>query len=256
MKSTRIVAILLTFAVPCAAYSQQPKKSRSHSRTIEGTVIGDVGGNAHWQWIEIESVGKRYMVGLQYNDGQGTNPKIIGGDCCSSGTRVRVTYIGREYDMLKATSIVILDRRTTAAPPNVSAPPRRTQDAELNIGTINNIEKYSDGPCFCWFKPPLASKQSESYIFSVDVNNQPYRVWLNIDGRVTALKLVSSTLKNNQPQKKGSGYTETYRSGDVTARITYVVVRNYPEGADYTATVVVTKGNRVKTVKAVGECGC
>ncbi|MEK6284004.1 MAG: hypothetical protein AABN95_26950 [Acidobacteriota bacterium] len=144
----------------------------------------------------------------------------------------------------------------SAAAPSVSAQSRRTQDAELNIGTINNIEKYSDTPCFCWFKSPSASEHSESYIFSVDVNEYPYRVWLNINGRVTALKLVSSTLKNNQRQKKGSSYTETYRSGDITAHITYVVVKEYAEGADYTATVVVTKGNRIKTVKAVGECGC
>jgi hypothetical protein len=31
--------------------------------------------------------------------------------------------------------------------------------------------------------------------------------------------------------------------------------KKYPEGEAFTATVVVTKGNLSKTVKAVGECG-
>jgi len=41
---------------------------------------------------------------------------------------------------------------------------------------------------------------------------------------------------------KGSTYTERYRFGNITAQVTYVVVKKYPEGAAYTATVVVTKG--------------
>lgn len=54
-------------------------------------------------------------------------------------------------------------------------------------------------------------------------------------------------------------FTETYRSGDVTARVTYVVTSpNRPGGevTKYSATITVTKGNRSQTVRASGECGC
>ena len=137
---------------------------------------------------------------------------------------------------------------------SISAQTRRAQNAELKIGTINNLSNYLDG-CGCTFKSPSASKNSESYIFLAA--NDPNRAWLNIDGRVTALKFVSSTQKSNQRLKKGRSHTETYRSGDVTVRITYVVTSvGEIESADYAATVVVIKGNRSKTVKAVGGCGC
>ncbi len=59
--------------------------------------------------------------------------------------------------------------------------------------------------------------------------------------------------------KKGSSYVETYRSSNITARVTYVVtIPNRPgdEVTKYAATIVVTKGNNSKTFKAVGECGC
>jgi hypothetical protein len=255
MKFTRILTLCFTLAISCGAYAQQSKNPRPHSRTIEGTVIGDVGGNAHWQWIEIESGGKQYRVGIQYNDGQYANPRVIGGDCCLNGTRVRVTYIGKEYDMLKATRIVILSSRSTAEPPSVSAQSRRTQNAELNIGTIDNSDIFDGVVDWCFFKSPSASERSKSYIFFVDLDETPYKFWLNIDGRVTALKFISSTRKNLRRLKKGSSYTERYRSGDITAHITYVIVKKYPEGEAFTATVVVTKGNRSKTVKTVGECG-
>ena len=88
-----------------------------------------------------------------------------------------------------------------------------------------------------------------------NAEENPYNFWLNINGRVTALKLVSSTLTNVLRLKRESSYTERYRSGDITAEITYVVVKTLPEGTAHTATVVVTKGNQRKTVKAVGDCG-
>ena len=132
----------------------------------------------------------------------------------------------------------------------------RAQNSELKIGTVNNSNyAYLDG-AGCYFKSPSASKNSESYIFLAEIGREPNRMWINVDGRVTTLKFVSSTWKDNQRLKKGSRYTETYRSGDVTARITYVVTKmGEIESADYAATIVVTKGNRSKTVKAVGECG-
>ncbi len=141
----------------------------------------------------------------------------------------------------------------------VSAQTRRAKEAELKIGTVDNRNyAYRDG-CGCSLASPSASKNSTSAIAFTELDNEssPSRAWLNIDGRVTTLKFVSSTQKSNQRLRKGSSYTKTYRSGDVTARITYVVTSiGEIESTNYTATIVVTKGKRSKTVKAIGECGC
>lgn len=131
------------------------------------------------------------------------------------------------------------------------------QNTELKIGTLNNGNgTYLDG-AGCYLKSPSAGKNSNSYIFLSELgNDSSSRAWLNIDGRATTLKFVSSTWKSNRRLRKGSSFTETYRSEDITARVTYVVTKmGEIESAEYAATVVVTKGNRSKIVKAVGECG-
>lgn len=135
----------------------------------------------------------------------------------------------------------------------VSAQSRRTQDAELTIGTLEENAEYFDAIGWCSFKSTSASSKAD--IFFINLEETPYKFWLNINGRVTRLKLVSSTLTNVLRLKRGSRYTERYRSGDITAEITYIVVKRLPEGTAHTATVVVTKGNQSKTVKAVGDCG-
>ena len=135
----------------------------------------------------------------------------------------------------------------------VSAQSRRTQDAELYIGTLEANGKYYDAANWCSFKSPSASSKSD--IFFINADEDPYKLWLNVNGRITALRRVSSTLTNVLRLKKGSSYTERYRSGDITAQITYIVIKKYAEGTAHTAMVVVKKGNRSKTVKTVGECG-
>lgn len=120
---------------------------------------------------------------------------------------------------------------------------------ELKIGAISNPQDYLDGPG-CSFK---SSKTSSSNIYLGDGD----RVWLKINGQVTAFEFVSSTGKRNQQRKKGTRYTETYRSGNITVKITKVVTSHeYNDGGEFsTATIVVTKGNLSRTVKAVGYCG-
>jgi hypothetical protein len=141
---------------------------------------------------------------------------------------------------------------------NASAQARRAQNTELKIGTINNLGNYLDG-CGCYFKSASAGKKSESYIFLAETaNSNGNRAWINIDGQVAALKFVSSTYRN-QRLKRGGSYMETYRFGNVTARITYVVTSPSAPGGEltkYAASIAITKDNRGTTVKAVGECGC
>ena len=134
---------------------------------------------------------------------------------------------------------------------SVSAQPRHPLNAELNIGTLPEKAEFYETPNWCFFRSPSATPTT--YIFFINQYEDPFTLRLNIDGSVKVLKLVSST--HVRGLKKGSSYTETYRSGDVTAHITYVVTKQYAEGTAHTATIVVTKGNRSKTVKTVGECG-
>ncbi len=133
----------------------------------------------------------------------------------------------------------------------VSAQSSRTQDVELNIGTLPEKAEFYETPNWCFFRSPSA--KPTTYMFWINQYDDPVTFRLNIDGRVRVLKLVSST--HVRGLKKGSSYTETYRSGDITAHITYVVTKKFAEGTAHTATVVVTKGNRSKTIKTVGECG-
>ena len=135
---------------------------------------------------------------------------------------------------------------------SISAQTRRAPNAELKIGIIDNDAEYLD--CGCYFS---ADGNSDSYNFLANMNgDKGGRAYININGRVTALKFVSST-EGNKPLKKGSSFVETYRSRNITARVTYVVtIPKKDEITKYTATIVVTKGNNRKTFKAVGECGC
>lgn len=139
---------------------------------------------------------------------------------------------------------------------SISAQTRHPQNAELKIGTIDNDAEYLD--CGCYFSAGRNS-ESNNFLFLAEIDGtKDRRAWININGRVTTLKFVSST-EGNKPLKKGSSYVETYRSGKITARVTYVVtIPNRPgdEVTKYAATIVVTKGNNSKTFKAVGECGC
>lgn len=97
MRFTRIVALFLILAVPCAAYAQKSKKPTPKSRTIEGSVLSSLGMGGTVDFI-IESGGKRYSVvihdrGLFY----------------SSGTRIRVTYLGTRPCGYEAEGILCLE---------------------------------------------------------------------------------------------------------------------------------------------------
>lgn len=83
MRFTRLGALFLILAVPCAAYAQRAKKPTPRSRTIEGTVIAGGGSVAGMSDFIIESGGKRYSVVVDQR-----------GLAYSPGTRMRVSYLG------------------------------------------------------------------------------------------------------------------------------------------------------------------
>lgn len=127
------------------------------------------------------------------------------------------------------------------------------------IGLVDNSDfRYLDG-CGCSVEPPSKGRnQRHHYYLLTELGDATgKRAWMNIDGRVTALSLSSTT--GPAPNRRGSKFTEVYKGGGATARLTYTVSRpNRPGGevTKYAVTITVTKGSRSQTVRAVGECGC
>jgi hypothetical protein len=131
--------------------------------------------------------------------------------------------------------------------------------SDIKIGTVNNSNMRILGGCGCYFQIPSVRRKSQSYVFLADLGSSiGKRAWMNINGRDTVLRLVSSTRRSRR-ETKGSSFTETYRSGELTARVTYVVTKPNPSGGEvskYSATITVSNANSKQTIKVPGECGC
>ena len=138
---------------------------------------------------------------------------------------------------------------------SISAQTRRARNTELKIGIIDNDAEYLD--CGCYFSADGNSELHNFLLLADDIDGtKDRRALIKINGRVMPLKLIRST-SGNKPLKKGNSFVETYRSGNITARVTYLVtIPKKDQITKYTATILVTKGNNRKTFKAVGECGC
>jgi hypothetical protein len=128
------------------------------------------------------------------------------------------------------------------------------------VPLVSNIRNSNlvDG-CGCYLKNTSAGN-AHSYVFLLSETGSPEnnRAYMNIDGRDTALRFVSSTQRPRRV-RRGSQFAEVYSSGDVTARVNYVVTKPSTPGSEattYSATITVTRGNRSQTVRASGECGC
>lgn len=232
--------------------------AHAQTKSMTGTVIDyTVGNRGTWAGITIKVGNKKYFI---YTESiESPAPKVVG-KVDEVGRTVQVFYTrvvnstGLDGE-LRATRIVEVESSSRRVAPRGAQP----ESSELRIGAVDNSNyRYLDG-CGCYLKAPSASRNSHSYIFLAKIANPNVnRAWMNIDGRVMALNFISSTQRPGRI-RRGSTYTETYRSGDVTARVTYVVTspsRPGGEVAKYSATITVTKGGRSQTVKAVGECGC
>jgi hypothetical protein len=124
MKSLFVLASVMIVLFLTAPNEVEAQK-RKVAKIIEGTVIG-TDGTKYWSGLRIESGGKEYTFVTEYNARQGTNPTVIGGDCCIKGMRVRVTYIDSPSRfLLNMTRIVVLGM--TAPPPSVSGQPVKTE---------------------------------------------------------------------------------------------------------------------------------
>lgn len=142
---------------------------------------------------------------------------------------------------------------------NISAQSRSNQEEQLNVGLLDQIFKYTKEPCGCSFYQSTTIDFSKpTILYVIDRSEGPDKALMKINEKVTTLNLVSTTWtpKYAKSEKKGSSYIETYRSGDVKVRVTYVVSRMYDEGALYSTTIVVTKGKLTKTLKRYAGCAC
>lgn len=141
-----------------------------------------------------------------------------------------------------------------------TAPRASIQDNKGLIGLVDNSEyKYLDGcGCSVWQQSRSQNLKHHYYLLTELGSAIGKTAWMNIDGRVMKLNLLSTTRPSGK-ERKGSSFTEVYRGGGVTARLNYVVTTpNRPGGevTKYAITITVTKGDRSQTVKAIGDCGC
>lgn len=101
-----------------------------------------------------------------------------------------------------------------------------------------------------------------------DKNNPPYvffgepkgNALMNIDGKDVEVKLVHSD--NTDGLKKGDKYKQTFKTGDISIQIDYVVTEACEPGIEacestgLAITITATQGIRSGAIKATGFCGC
>lgn len=125
------------------------------------------------------------------------------------------------------------------------------------------MEEFEGGrlptTCGCHLRSPSTGENSTLYVFVSDYTpEKSRRAWVEVDGALKTLRLVSSTEKQGESHK-GDSYTEDYRAGDTKVSVRFVVVTPFfptVEVAEFSAAITVMKGGRSATVEAVGECGC
>jgi hypothetical protein len=128
---------------------------------------------------------------------------------------------------------------------------------EIQIGFVDNSKsKYQDG-CGCSFW--LAGKEPKADLPNtwqfILVGNYEKQAWMNIDGKIVQLRLVSDTTRYKG--KKGDRYFQVYQSRDVKATVECVANGFGDTHAVFCdAAITVVKGTQKKTVKAEGSCGC
>ena len=129
----------------------------------------------------------------------------------------------------------------------------------LKIANLKDSSVIDGCGCYLQF-PAEGQKRFEKYVFMADIDEK--EAWMNIEGRDVKLRLVDSIRDANRRVKVGDRSSRTYRAGDITVRVAYVVTRvckpddESCESTDYDATISVTKGDRRGQVKARGSCGC
>ena len=131
-----------------------------------------------------------------------------------------------------------------------------TDPLGLQVGLVDNSTmQYQDG-CGCSFWPAGAGTEAypkdHKLVLSGDAEK---RAWMSVDGQVVELRLVTSTVRYRGT--KGDRYVQKYRSGDVTVDVDCTATGfGDTHAVDLTATLTVRRGSRVRTVKALGSCGC
>jgi hypothetical protein len=135
-------------------------------------------------------------------------------------------------------------------------PARRVSNARW----IGNVTKVADS-CGCYFRLAGEDRNSERYVFFEDASEKA--PLMNIDGRNVKLKLLSSIEPAGGVSRRGERFSRNYAAGNVRVRMYFVASSVCPGPYDpeclgnrYDVTLVVTKGTRRQTIKALGGCGC
>ena len=125
------------------------------------------------------------------------------------------------------------------------------------IGAINN-KSVLEGCGWSFYFHSESKKQFPRIVFSSDLDEK--KAWMNIDGLDVELSLAHSTEPSKE--KIGSRSTRTYVAASIRVLAVYVTARMCGpnekdcESTDYDATFTVTRGERKRTIKLKGGCGC
>lgn len=118
----------------------------------------------------------------------------------------------------------------------------------------------ADG-CGCYFQYRGVPRNQQYYVFFSSIEDDEKAAWMNIDGQDVKLTLARKTDPKGSV-RVGSRSTRRYVADDISVDATYVATKvcgrndESCESTDYSATLVVKKGAKMQTVKAVGGCGC
>jgi hypothetical protein len=150
--------------------------------------------------------------------------------------------------------ILLLTPAALSAPAQKHVPDR-------NARLIRNIRGRVEAQgCGCHFQFLNEDRNSNHYLFFEDFSEES--PLMNINGGNVRLKLVGSSEPSGGVKKKGERFSRSYMSGNVKVRIDFVTTSvcaandESCESTGYDVTVMVMKGGREQTVKAVGGCGC
>jgi hypothetical protein len=118
----------------------------------------------------------------------------------------------------------------------------------------------ADG-CGCYFQYRGVPRNHQYYVFFSSIEDEENVAWMNIGGQDVKLTLARKTDPKGSV-RVGSRSTRRYVADGISVDATYVATKvcgrdeESCESTDYSATLVVRKGDQVQTVKAVGGCGC
>jgi hypothetical protein len=145
---------------------------------------------------------------------------------------------------------------------SIAANAQQSQAASKNhtpvIGNLNRLHKTYGCDCKLQTFSEARKDSLSKFVFQSDMAATP--AWMNIDGRDVSLKFIYASPATNGVLLGSRSYKK-YKAKGVSVLIKYVVNAVCPEEnpdcdeVGHIATIIVSKGGRRQSIKAIGMCG-